>query len=118
MVLVSDKLRNDTGLLQTKLRHREGYEARRVGLETVPLDQHNEGSHGERESRLRIGPDSVHDLFTMADECQQGEHRLHEDAILPLPRRHSLRLVGAPSAAWKAVSLRIIMRSSHCRMSQ
>jgi hypothetical protein len=32
MVLVSDKPSNDIGILQTKLRHREGYEARRVGL--------------------------------------------------------------------------------------
>src|SRR6266568_7292512 len=33
------------------------------------------------------------------------------------PRWHSLRFVGSPSAAWEVVSLRAIMRSSHCRMS-
>jgi bacterioferritin len=32
MVLVSDKPSNDIGILQTKLRHREGHEARRVGV--------------------------------------------------------------------------------------
>src|SRR5712691_5649110 len=34
------------------------------------------------------------------------------------PRWQSLRFVGSPSAAWKAVSLKTIMRSSHCRISQ
>src|SRR6266436_3938170 len=38
MVLVSDKLSNDISILQTKFCHREGHEARRVGLETMPLD--------------------------------------------------------------------------------
>src|SRR5215470_10536286 len=33
------------------------------------------------------------------------------------PRGHSLRLVGSPSAAWKPVSLRTIMRPSTCRIS-
>jgi hypothetical protein len=37
-VLVSDKLSNDIGILQTKFSHREGHEARRVRLEPVPLD--------------------------------------------------------------------------------
>ena len=32
MVLVSDKPSNNISILQTKLCHREGYEARRVGL--------------------------------------------------------------------------------------
>ena len=32
MVLVSDKPSNAIGILQTKLRYREGHEARRVGL--------------------------------------------------------------------------------------
>ena len=32
----------------------------------MPLDQHIEGGHGEREARLKIGPASVHDLFEMA----------------------------------------------------
>src|SRR5882724_12102350 len=48
MVLVSDRLSNDISILQTKLSHREGHEARRIGLEAMPLDQHIEGGHGER----------------------------------------------------------------------
>jgi hypothetical protein len=49
MVLVSDKPSNDIGLLQTKLSNREGHEARRVGLEAMPLDQQIKSGHGERE---------------------------------------------------------------------
>mgnify|MGYP003548006100 CR=1 FL=1 len=48
MVLVSDKPSNYVSILQTKFSDREGHEARRVGLEAVPLDQHIEGGHGER----------------------------------------------------------------------
>ena len=33
---------------QTKLSHREGHEARRVGLEAMPLDQQIKRGHGER----------------------------------------------------------------------
>ena len=47
MVLVYDKPGDAIGILQTKFRYREGHEARRVGLEAVPLDQHVEGGHGE-----------------------------------------------------------------------
>src|SRR5262249_19041221 len=84
MVLVSDKLNSDIGTLQTKLRHREGYEARRVGLEAMPLDEHVEGGHGEGQTRLKIRPAPMHHLFHMADERQHREHRLHEHTILPL----------------------------------
>jgi len=66
MVLVADKPGNDIGILQTKLSHRKGHEARRSGLETVPLDQYIEGGHGEREPGVEIRPDPVHDLFEMA----------------------------------------------------
>src|SRR5229473_7751200 len=83
MVLVSDKPSYDIGLLQTKLSHREGHEARRMGLETMPLDQHIEGGHGKREPRLKILPYAVHDLFEMADQGQHGEHRLHQQTVLP-----------------------------------
>src|SRR6187455_177488 len=47
MVLVSDIRNSSIGILQTKLSHREGHEARRVGLEAMPLHQHIEGGHGE-----------------------------------------------------------------------
>src|SRR5215471_5524084 len=50
----------------------------------MPLDQHIEGGHGERQARLKIGPAPVHDLFEMADERQHGEHRLDEHTVLPL----------------------------------
>jgi len=66
MVLVSDKPSNDIGILQTKLRHREGHEARRGGLEAMPLDQHIKGGQGEREPGMEIRPAPVHDLLEMA----------------------------------------------------
>jgi len=43
MVLVSYKLNNYISILQTKLRDREWHEARRVGLQTMPLDEHIQG---------------------------------------------------------------------------
>ena len=66
MVLVSDKLSNNTGILQTKLSHREGQKARRGGLETMPLDQHIEGRHGERQAGVEIRPAPMHHLLHMA----------------------------------------------------
>src|SRR6266436_8083207 len=84
MVLVSDKPNNDIGLLQTKLSNREGHDARRVGLETMPLDQDIEGGHGERQPCLKILPDAVHDSLEMADERQHREHCLDEHTVLPL----------------------------------
>ena len=70
MVLVSYILDNYISILQTKFSNRERHETRRVGLETMPLDEHIEGGDGEREARLKIGPAPVHDLFEMADERQ------------------------------------------------
>src|SRR6266571_1332230 len=84
MVLVFCIPYNHTSILQTKFSHRERHEARRIGLETIPLDQDIEGGHGEREPRLKIGPYAVHDSLEMADERQHGEHRLDEQAVLPL----------------------------------
>src|SRR2546425_9596998 len=89
MVLVTHIPANYVSILQTKFSHRERHEARRVGLKTMPLDQHIEGGHGEREPRLKICPAPMHDLFEMADERQHREHRLHEHTVLPLaPRTH------------------------------
>ena len=48
MVLVSYLLDNYISILQTKINHREGHEARRIGLEAMPLDQDIKGRHGER----------------------------------------------------------------------
>src|SRR5262245_17991070 len=84
MVLVSDKPSNDIGILQTKFSRRERHEASRVRLETVPLDQHSEGGHGEGQTRLKIRPAPVHDLFEMADERQHRVRRLDEHAVPPL----------------------------------
>src|SRR6476620_1368633 len=96
MVLVSYTLTNNIGLLQTKLSHREGHEARRVGLEAMPLDQHIEGGHGEREARLKIRPASMHHLSEMADERQHREDRLHEHTVLPLPALTQFEIGGIP----------------------
>src|SRR5215475_5471215 len=84
MVLGYYKLNNDIGILQTKLSYREGHEARRVGEEAMPLDEHIEGGHGERQTRLKRGPAPMHHLFHMADERQHREHRLHQHTVLPL----------------------------------
>src|SRR5215510_6566801 len=83
MVLVSDKPCNDISILQTKFSDREGHEARRVRLEAMPLDQHIEGRHGERQTRLKIRPAPMPHLFAMADERQHREDRLHEHPVLP-----------------------------------
>src|SRR5215510_5574604 len=83
MVLVADKPSNDISVLQTKFSDRERHEARRARLEAMPLDQHIEGGHGEREARLKIRPAPMHHLFEMADERQHREDRLHEHTVLP-----------------------------------
>ena len=43
------------------------------------------------------------------DAVRAQRVRLHDAHA---PRSHSLRLAGSPSAAWKAVSLKTIMRPS------
>ena len=83
MVLVSYIPYNYISHLQTKLGHREGHEARRVGEETMPLDQHIEGGHGECEPCLEIRPDPMHDPLEMTHQGQHREHRLHQHAVLP-----------------------------------
>src|SRR4029453_11165867 len=83
MVLVSYIPDSYISILQTKFSYREGHEARRVGLEAMPLGQDVEGGHGEGEPSVKIRPDPAHDLFEMADECQHREHRLDEHTVLP-----------------------------------
>ena len=85
MALVSDKLSGDIGILQAKLSDREGYKARCVGAEAMPLDEHVEDGHGAREPGMKIRPDPVHDFLEVADERQHREHRFHQDAVAPLP---------------------------------
>src|SRR5713101_8137997 len=94
MVLVSYKLTNKISILQTKLSHREGHEARRIRLEAMPLDQHIEGRHGEREPGVEIRPHAVRDPLEMADHGQHREHRLDEHAVLPLPALTQLEVGG------------------------
>ena len=96
MVLVSYILDNYVSILQTKFSHREGHEARRVGLETMPLDQHIEGRHGERQPGFEIGPDPMHRLLEVTDERQHREHRLHQQAVLPRAALTQLEVRGIP----------------------
>src|SRR5262245_31687188 len=72
MVLGSYILNNYISILQTKSSDREGHEARRGGLEALPLDQHIEGRHGERQACLKIRPAPMHHLLQMTNE---REHR-------------------------------------------
>src|SRR4029453_17295580 len=96
MVLVFYILDGYVGILQTKFSDREGHEARRIGLEAVPLDEHIEGGHGEREPRLKIRRHAVHDPLAMADHGQHGEHGLHEHTVLPLAALTQFEVRGIP----------------------
>ena len=78
---------HNTSTLQTKISYREGYEARCVRLETMPLDQHIEDGHSEREPRLKIRPPAVHDFLEVADEREHRKDRLHQHTILPRAAR-------------------------------
>src|SRR3989442_13981742 len=102
MVLVSYILYNYISILQTKFSDREGHEARRARLEAMPLDQHIEGGHGEREARLKIRPAPMHHLFEMADERQHREDRLHEHPVLPLPALTQFEIRGVSRRGMEA----------------
>src|SRR5437773_2575465 len=67
----------------------------------MPLDQHIEGGHGERQARLKIRPTPMHHLLQMADERQHREHRLYQHPVLPLAPLTEFQVGGIPSAAWK-----------------
>ena len=102
MALVSEKPSDDIGILQTILRYRERHEARRVGLETMPLDQDIEDGHREREPRLKIRPDPVHDLLEVTHDGQHGEHRLNEHAVLPFAARTQFEVGRIPLGGMKS----------------
>src|SRR5213594_3586013 len=102
MVLVPYILDNYVSILQTKLSYREGHEARRVGLEAMPLDQHIEGGHGEREPRLKIPPTPMHHLLHMADQRQHREHGLHQHALLSLAALAEFQVRGVTIRGMKA----------------
>ena len=94
MVLVSDKPSGDSGILQTQLSHREGYETRRIGPYAMPLDEHSKSRHREGEAGVEICPDAVHHLREVADHGQHRKHRLHQDAVLPLPALPQFKVGG------------------------
>ena len=50
----------------------------------MPLDEHIEDGHGEREPSVEIRPAPMHDFLEVADERQHRQDRLHQHAILPL----------------------------------
>ena len=83
MVLVSNRLNSYISILQTQRSHGEGHEARRVGLEAMPLDPYLEGGHGAGQTRLPIGPAPMQHLLAMADQRQQREYRLDKQPVLP-----------------------------------
>jgi len=94
MVLVSDKPSGDSGILQTQLSHREGYETRRIGPYAMPLDEHSKSRHREGEAGVEICPGSVHHLRAVADHDQHRKHRRHQDAVLPLPALTQFKVGG------------------------
>src|SRR2546429_3144297 len=96
MVLVSYIPYNYISILQTKFSNRERHEARRIGLETMPLDQHIEGGHGERQARLKVCPTPMHHLLQMADQRQHREHRLYQHTILPCAPRTQFEIAWIP----------------------
>src|SRR6266446_9367425 len=102
MVLVSYKLANYVSILQTKFSYREGHEARRVGLETMPLDQHIKGGHGERQARLKIRPTPMHHLLQMADQRQHRERRLDQHAVLPFTTLTQFEIARIPLRGMEA----------------
>ena len=68
----------------------------------MPLDQHIEGGHGERQARLKICPAPVHDLFEMAHERQHREHRLNEHTVLPLAALAQFEIGGVALGSMEA----------------
>src|SRR5215475_7514108 len=102
MVLVSYILESSTSILQTKLRHRERYEARRVRPETMPLDQHIESGHRECQARLKIRPAPMHHLLQMTNEREHREHRLHQHTVFPLAALTQFEVAGIPLGRMEA----------------
>ena len=72
MVLVCYIPNKDISILQTKFSDRERHEARRGGLEAMPLDQDIESGHGEREVAYLLGADnSIGPLLSHLRGAQQ-----------------------------------------------
>src|SRR4249920_894137 len=96
MVLVSYILENSTSILQTKFSHGERHEARRMRLETMPLDEHIESGHRKRQARLKIGPAPMHHLLQMTNEREHREHGLHQHTVFPRAARTQFQVAGIP----------------------
>ena len=73
MVLVFYILNNYRSILQTKLGNREGYEARRIGLEAMPLDRHIEGCHSACEPGVEIRPHTIAFIPIDGPLCLRGK---------------------------------------------
>src|SRR5215471_9201040 len=102
MVLVSYTPESSTSILQTKFRHRERHEARRVRPETMPLDQHIESGHRERQARLKIGPAPMHHLLEMTHEREHRQHRLYQHPVLPFAALTQFEVGGIPLRGMEA----------------
>jgi len=51
----------------------------------MPLDAPLKRRHRAGEAGVAIRPDAVRHRLEVADHGQHGKHRLHQDAVLPLP---------------------------------
>src|SRR5262252_1005758 len=102
MVLVSYILDENISILQTKFRNRERHEARRGGLEPMPLDQHIESGHRERQARLKIRPAPMHHLLEMTNEREHREHRLHQHTVFPRAALTQFEVAGIPLRGMEA----------------
>src|SRR2546425_3573155 len=76
---------NGARTLQTELSNREGYETLLVGGQAIPLDQKLKHRQGEGQTRLKILPDTMQDLFEVTDHRQHRQDGLDEHAVVPLP---------------------------------
>src|SRR5262244_1444373 len=109
MVLVYDKPRNTIGILQTKLRDREGHEARHGGLETMPLDQHIEGRHGERQVMYLQQTDNTRvrksgKIAPFHSHVRGLHHGIRPNFLQPSPGLSSLAVLHAPCAVARHTS--------------
>jgi len=102
MVLVSYILYSSVRILHTACSSREGHEARRVGLSTMPLDQHIAGRHGARQACLTIRPAPMQHLCAMADQPQHRAPRLDEQTVLPRAALTPLQGAGSPRRGLEA----------------
>src|SRR5215475_5636778 len=81
MVLVSYILYENISILQTKFSNREGHEARRGGLEVMPLDQHVKCRHGEREGHVPAGCGECFETSPVPAERRQSAGHQHSKRV-------------------------------------